>query len=136
VNGKEWKSNCVSNDHLFGFRAVSCYYYYNDGCGLNLNAGNSILNSGIGLNQLSAFGGCKLDTNSIQNLEFRYSDFSINGNYVFLDSLDYSFPNYFILSSNVTINYLIEGKFGCRLYNDCNDTVSITVGYFKSKFIL
>lgn len=34
-----------------------------------------------------------------------------------------------------TVNYIIEGRFEFKLTNLCGDTLTITDGYFKTKFI-
>lgn len=34
-----------------------------------------------------------------------------------------------------TVNYIIEGQFEFKLSNLCGDTLTITDGYFKTKFI-
>ncbi|NOT35888.1 MAG: hypothetical protein HOP11_00760 [Saprospiraceae bacterium] len=57
VNGKDWVSNCISNDPLFGCSAVRCYYSFNLARGLDFSAVNDRDNSGITLDQGSAWGG-------------------------------------------------------------------------------
>lgn len=134
VNGIKWRSNCISNEPLFGCRDVSCYYYIKDDFGLNLSAGNSNNNSGITLDQGSAWGGAKLGNNSIQKTEFGFINFSLNGNCSRLDSIDFSYNNYLILDKIDTINYLLEGRFGYRDYNLCGDTATITDGRFNTRY--
>ncbi len=135
VNGQDWVSNCISNDPLFGCSSVRCYYSYNEKKGLDFSAVNDMNNSGIGLDQFSAWGGAQLGSNSIQQRELGFSNFTLPGNCVALDSLDFSYNNYFILDKIDTVNFILEGKFGFRSYNLCGDTVTITDGYFKTKFI-
>ncbi len=70
VNGKEWRSNCISNDPLFGCRAIDCHYYYTEGNGLDMAAGNSNDHSNLTLDQFGAYGGAHIGNNSIQQSEF------------------------------------------------------------------
>jgi len=135
VNGKEWRSNCISNDPLFGCRAIDCHYSYNEEKGLSLEAGNSKNSSGLTLDQGSAWGGAKLGVNSIEQNEIRFINFNLTGNCSRLDSVDFSYKNYFILDKIDTTNYILEGRFGFKVYNNCGDTATITDGYFKTKFI-
>ncbi|MCC6815509.1 MAG: hypothetical protein IT267_03740 [Saprospiraceae bacterium] len=135
VNGKDWVSNCVSNDPLFGCKAVTTYYYVQDGCGLNLSATNDILNTGVSINQHSSRGGAKLGLNEISYLEFRFRNHSLIGNCTRLDSINFNYSNYLIIDQIDTINNLLEGRFGFQNYNLCGDTVTVTDGYFKTKYI-
>lgn len=135
VNGKEWESNCVSNDPLFGCRAVRCDYSYNLKRGLSISAINDANSSGISLNQFSAWGGGIFGDNSIQQRELKLSNYNLLGNCIRMDSLDFSYNNYFILENIDTLNFIIEGRFGFRVYNLCGDTAIVTDGYFKTKFI-
>ncbi|MFN8280122.1 MAG: hypothetical protein U0V49_07545 [Saprospiraceae bacterium] len=135
VNGKEWVSNCVSNDPLFGCKAVRCDYSYNQDKGLSLSAIDDSNNSGISLNQFSGFGGGILGGNSIQQRELKLSNYKLVGNCIRLDSLDFSYNNFFILDRIDTLKFIIEGRFNFRVYNLCGDTATVTDGYFKTKFI-
>ncbi len=135
VNGKKWVSNCKSDiPFVFGCSSVGCYYYYYEEKSLNLSARNDDQNSGISIDQSSRWGGAQLGNNSIQQREFSFGNSLLKGNCSRLDSVDLSYENYFILDKIDTINYFIIGKFGFRSFNLCGDTVTITDGYFKTKF--
>lgn len=137
VNGKEWKSNCVSNDPLFGCRAVSCYYYYNSDFSLDFFAGNSDNNSTLVMNQYSINGGAKLGLNSVDQNELYFIDRSLpdSNNCSRLKNLESTGSNIFEITILDTINYIIAGRFAFTVSNNCGDTIKITDGYFKSKFI-
>lgn len=135
VNGKVWQSNCISTDPLFGCRAINCHYSYNEEKGLSLEAGNSKNSSGLTLDQGSAWGGAKLGVNSIEQNEIRFINFNLTENCSRLDFVDFSYKNYFILDKIDTTKYILEGRFGFKVYNNCGDTATITDGYFKTKFL-
>lgn len=135
VNGKEWRSHCISNDPLFGCRAVDCHYYFTEGNGLDMSAVNSNDHSSIILDQGSAWGGGQLGNHSIELHELGFYDLKQKGNCLLLDSLDTFYKHYFILDKIDTTNYILEGRFGFKVYNHCGDTATITDGHFKTKFI-
>ena len=135
VNGKEWRSNCISTDPLFGCRPITTHYYIYDGKSLSLSALNDMKNSGIRIDYSGKFGGIILGKNNISNRDFGFSNYSLIGNCIRLDSIDHNFNNFLILDVIDTLNYIIEGKFEFRSYNLCGDSITITDGHFKSKFI-
>ena len=135
VNGKEWRSNCISNDPMFGCRVIVCHYSFNETKGLNLIAGNSSNHSSIGLFQFSSWGGLKLGKNSIQSRELEFDNYNNESTCIVLDSIEYSYTNYFVVDKIDTTNYFLEGRFGFKVYNNCGDTATITDGHFKTKFI-
>ena len=131
VNGKEWRSNCISIDPLFGCKAVNCYYYIKDDYGLNLLAGNDNPSSGLEINIRNL----KLGNNNIKSRSFGYTDLNLFGNCIKLDSLIPNYLNVMNVFTIDTVNYILQGKFAFRVYNSCGDTVTISDGYFKTKFI-
>ncbi|MBK9631660.1 MAG: hypothetical protein IPO62_11440 [Saprospiraceae bacterium] len=135
VNGKEWKTNCVSNDPLFGCRAVRCYYSYNEERGLDFSGVNDNNKTGLTLDQASAWGGAQIGINTIQQREFGYTNFDLEGNCISLDSIDLSYNNFFKIQSIDATNSIIEGNFQFKVYNYCGDTATITDGYFKTKYL-
>lgn len=135
VNGKEWESNCVSNDPLFGCDPITCYYYIKDDYGFSLHAGSSNDNNGISLIQASGWGGARLGMNIINYREFGLRNLNNINNCIYLDSIDFNFNNFFQLLKIDTVNFVVEGKFGFKVFNLCGDTATVTDGYFKSKFI-
>ncbi len=131
VNGKEWRSNCISNDPLFGCRAVNCYYYIKDDYGLNLLAGNINPNSGLEINIRNL----KLGNNNIKSRSFGYTDMKLLGNCIKIDSLVPNYLNEMNVVKIDTVNYILEGKFAYQVHNFCGDTITISNGYFKTKFL-
>ncbi len=135
VNGREWVSNCVSNDPLFGCNASSCYYYFLSGNGFDLNSTNDQNNTGLVLRKTSQTGGLLPGINFLTSIyELEFWDHSLNGNCKIL-VLDSEFQSILNISKIDTINYIIEGHFLGKAKNSCGDTVKITDGYFKTKFI-
>jgi len=135
VNGKEWHSNCISEDPIFGCRAVRCHYSYNTEKGLDFSGVNDKNNTGLTLDQASAWGGAQIGVNTIQQREFGYTNFNLDGNCITLDSLDFSYNNFFKIQSVDVINSIIEGSFQFKVYNCCGDTATITNGFFKTKYL-
>ena len=135
VNGKEWRSNCISNDPLFGCRPITTHYYIYDGKSLSISAINDQNNNGIRIDYSGKKGGITLGHNVISNRDIGFSNYLLNGNCIRLDSIDYNFNNYLILDAIDTFNYIVEGKFGFSSFNLCGDTITITEGYFKTKFL-
>lgn len=135
VNGKEWRSNCISNDPLFGCRSITTHYYIYNGNSLNISALNDHNNSGIRIDYSGINGGIAHSHNMIPNIDFGYSNYLLTGNCIRLDSMENNFNNFLILDKIDTFNYIVEGKFGFSSFNLCGDTITITEGYFKTKFL-
>jgi len=134
VNGKEWRSNCISNDPLFGCRAVTCYYYYKEGAGLDLNSTSDLENITFSIGKASIDGGAKIGINQLNANRILIHDHDLIGNCIQYRG-DTSIENNIELTLIDTINYIIEGKFQCGGINTCGDTIILTNGYFKTKFI-
>lgn len=137
VNGKEWRSNCISNDPLFGCSSINCYYYIKDNFGLDFSASSDNNNTAINLDQNTGNGSAKLGLNNIEQNEVFYinRNFTNQNDCSRLKNLDINYRNYFEIKSIDSINFIITGAFEFRVYNNCGDTSTITNGYFKTKFI-
>ncbi len=121
VNGKEWVSYCVSNDPLFGCKAVRCYYYYNDDGGLDFSASFESQNGGIILDKAPFNGGAKKGINIIRPSEVSLIDrnFVNTNNCTRFNIIDSLYYNYIQLKVIDTTNFFIEGSFSFKTYNLC-----------------
>lgn len=135
VNGKEWRSNCMSNDPLFGCRSVTCYYYIKSGYGFDLNISNDKENTGLVITKNSFNGGLHFGENILsQSNDLEYWNRDIEGNCkVFYKDSD--LVSTITIINLDTINFIVEGTFIGFTSNICGDKVSITNGHFKTKFL-
>jgi hypothetical protein len=134
VNGKDWVSNCKSTNPLFGCSSVRCYYYYKTDYDLSISSVNDKDDIRIGMDQSSSDGGAKIGLNTIEKGDFVLNNSNLNGNCILFLDIDTSYNNKFEVITIDTINYIIEGHFQFKAFNNCGDTSTVTNGYFKTKF--
>ena len=135
VNGKEWQSNCISHDPLFGCTSVGCYYYFRDDHSMTLNSIDDLANINIEISQSKLTGGLKIGNQILRSRDVRIGNRNQNGNCFEYEYLDSTFNNNLLINKIDTINYIIEGQFEFKVNNHCGDTATITDGHFKTKFI-
>ncbi|NOT35889.1 MAG: hypothetical protein HOP11_00765 [Saprospiraceae bacterium] len=135
INGKDWVSNCKSNDPLFGCWDLLCYYYFRSGNGFEIRANSSVDNNSININVFSANGGLINGLNNLASNEIGYSDFANSGNCSKYRRQDTNYFNNLVIEQIDTFNFIVIGSFSFKVHNECGDSTLITDGYFKTKFL-
>ncbi|HMW38776.1 MAG: hypothetical protein K1X68_05910 [Saprospiraceae bacterium] len=129
VNGKEWVSNCASNDPLFGCNSIKTKYN-NDPPFFEFLAFNDKLGDGFHLISRSSFK--LLDTVNQYNYERSYYNKNkIDDCHGF--SIDTS-VGFFIIKKFDSNSRIIKGEFEFECFNNCKDTISISDGYFALSY--
>ncbi len=126
VNGQAWEAYCEGNI-LFGCNPVDCLFYP-DTRGFSIIGGADnrfiafpIRNIIIGNNNIPYRSSAIIDPQLPGNCGYLNIDTTYQNNRATIIQID-------------TVTKKIEGRFGFRVINECNDTVLITDGYFNTKY--
>ena len=128
VNGEDWRPRGDGTGGLaIQGNTPFDLLYYNDTKSFELSAGNHELSQGMRVFGRNTIVG----VNEIYyNGNFTYfSDGSNSQDCIKYDSLNNSNNTFTILTLD-SVNFIMTGEFEFQAINDCEDTVSVTEGYF------
>lgn len=136
INGEEWSAYCGSSIPGLGCTKVNCQYYP-DTKSFELIAAGGESNYLIFVGRGSNWGGIKVGKNALHERGAHVqcsNDACLNENCrkYELDTTQYNFLDIISIDLNLKI---IEGEFKFSAINyDCNDTIIVTDGYFRTNY--